>query len=606
VVVASLALPARVAGVPLTPDSFTVIAPPAMTMEAGQEAMLALHFKGNRFESAVSVTFPDLPAGITITPVGPGRSDQKSWRGVVRAAPGTPAHTAQITVQARAGGLGKEATFPLTITRPTSSTAVSQVSFAPKTTVGPSGTQPQTPNLPEPERLARLGDPVTAIPQAGTLAGGSGSVLPSDPDSAIRIEIPPTTERAILNSPVADNTLEGDKTVPEPIVLTAPFAPAPTPAPTPKEVAAAPPSDRYALMKALQGTALGDSLDGLRLRLSGWADVSYTASSVAHNQLPMGFNYLANNFLLQQNWIRFERTVVTSGTTEPTFGFRTDWILPGADYRFTAARGLFSGQLVANNGHPIIYGIDPIDFYVEGYFPTVGRGLDVKVGRFFAQVGVEANDAPSNALFSHAYTFIYNPFTHTGFMATLKLTDAWTVYGGLVLGSDVFIDPAAEPTFMGGVKWAPPQGPDTLAVNVMLCDGRFNVAEQFYNPNLVELIWTHRFNPRLTSTLHAAYAYQTNVPDLGFIWSLGVVNYLTYDFTPRLSGTTRLEFYDDAQGQRTGFSGLYTALTAGLTFKPYRFLTIRPELRYDYNPDSRPFQNNHGLFTASTDVIVRW
>src|SRR6266542_2027101 len=125
VVVASLALPARVAGVPLTPDSFTVIAPPAMTMEAGQEAMLALHFKGNRFESAVSVTFPDLPAGITITPVGPGRSDQKSWRGVVRAAPGTPAHTAQITVQARAGGLGKEATFPLTSARPTASTAVS-------------------------------------------------------------------------------------------------------------------------------------------------------------------------------------------------------------------------------------------------------------------------------------------------------------------------------------------------------------------------------------------------------------------------------------------------------------------------------------------------
>src|SRR5262245_46515328 len=133
---------------------------------------------------------------------------------------------------------------------------------------------------------------------------------------------------------------------------------------TPKAPAAPapPPPDRWALMKALQGTWAGDVLDGNRLRLSGWADVSFTASSDRHTNLPMGFNYLANQFLLQQNWIRFERTVVTDGTTEPTFGFRSDWILPGTDYRFTAARGLFSDQLTANDGQPNTYGIDPIQF----------------------------------------------------------------------------------------------------------------------------------------------------------------------------------------------------------------------------------------------------
>ncbi|MCI0461824.1 MAG: outer membrane beta-barrel protein [Gemmataceae bacterium] len=560
VVWAVLALAVRAAGQTAAPTpqaggAFTMTAPAAMTLESGQEAMLALHFQRDRFSGVIEVSFPGLPAGVTVAPAslpspdGQGRvvpGDRKSWRGVVRAAPGTTPRTVQITVHARSGALRKEAEFPITITRPSSPAAARA---------------PETTDSNDPGRL----DPSVAI-------------------------LPPLTVRL----------------PPEPVVLTAPFAPPPAPAPEPAPAAPAATSDRYALMKALQGTALGDALDGSRLRLYGWLDVSYTASSVAHNQLPLGFNYLANNFLLQQNWIRFERTVVTSGTTEPTFGFRGDLILPGADYRFTLPRGLFSGQLTANDGLPNTYGIDPISFYVEGYFPTVGRGLDVKVGHFWAQVGVEANDAPSNALFSHSYTFIYNPFTHTGALATLKLTDAWTVYGGLVLGSDVFIDPAAEPTFMGGVKWASPQGRDTVAFNVMLCDGRFNVAEQFYNPNLFELVWTHRLNARLLYTFHTAYAYQTGVPDLGFIWSLGFVNYLTYDFTPRLSGTTRLEFYEDAQGQRTGFRGLYSALTAGLTFKPYRFLVIRPELRYDYNSDSRPFQNNHGLFTASSDVIIRW
>src|SRR5262249_10364341 len=154
--------------------------------------------------------------------------------------------------------------------------------------------------------------------------------------------------------------------------------------------------------------------------------------------------------------------VVTSGTTEPTFGFRSDTILPGSDYRFTLARGVFGSQLTANHGLPATYGIDPIQFYGEAYFPTVGRGLDLKLGRIFCQYGVEANDAPSNALLSHAYTFIYDPFTHTGIMTTLKLTDAWSIQGGAMLGSDVFIDPADEPTGMGGLKWAPPGGRDSV------------------------------------------------------------------------------------------------------------------------------------------------
>ncbi len=129
-------------------------------------------------------------------------------------------------------------------------------------------------------------------------------------------------------------------------------------------------------MKCLQGTWEGSVLDSERVQITGWVDASYTASSADHSNLPLGFNYLANQFLLQQNWLRFERAVVTSGTDDPSFGFRFDTILPGADYRFTTARGLFSGQLTSRDGEPAPYGIDPIQFYGEAYFPTVGRGLE--------------------------------------------------------------------------------------------------------------------------------------------------------------------------------------------------------------------------------------
>jgi hypothetical protein len=371
--------------------------------------------------------------------------------------------------------------------------------------------------------------------------------------------------------------------------------------------AAAPPApDRWLLMKISQGTWIGTALDTERISISGWTEASFTASSVHDKQLPMGFNYLANQFAVQQNWLRFERFVVTNGTSEPTFGFRNDWILPGIDYRFTASRGLFSGQLTANDGEPNTYGIDPVQFYGEAYFPTIGRGLDIKVGRMFCQYGAETIDTLPNVLASHSYTFIYDPFTHTGIMGTLQLTPTWSVQLGVVLGPDVFIDPAASPYSMFSIKWAPPGGRDSVLLSGLLGSGRFNVAEEFNNPNIIDLVYIHTFNTQLTYSLDTLFGYQTNIPDIGAATWFSFVNYLTYKFTPRLSGTTRLEFFDDIDGNRTGFSGLYTALTVGLNFQPRKDIIFRPEIRYDFNDESRPFQGHHSVLTAATDITVRW
>ena len=191
-------------------------------------------------------------------------------------------------------------------------------------------------------------------------------------------------------------------------------------------------------------------------------------------------------------------------------------------------------------------------------------------------------------------------------LTTTKLTDAWTIQAGLVLGSDIFVDPAAEPTFIGTVKWTRSDQRDSVLLSVIAGSGRFNHRSNFHNPEVLDLVYTHQFNSRLTYNFESLLGYTTHVPDIGSAHWLGVLNYLTYNFTPRLSGTTRLELLDDEQGQRTGFSGLYTALTAGLSFRPRKSIIFRPEVRYDYNDDSRPYEGKHGLFTATTDVILRW
>lgn len=291
-----------------------------------------------------------------------------------------------------------------------------------------------------------------------------------------------------------------------------------TPAELPAElpvapIAAAP--DRWFLMKSLQGTYPGWLLDGNRVRVSGWTESSYAASSAANDNLPLGLNYRANEFLLQQNWLRVERPVITSGTVEPTFGFRSDTILPGTDYRFTLPRGLGNGQLTANDGEPGTYGIDLVQFYFEAYYPTIGLGLDVKIGRTYCQFGYETTDAPSNAFASHSYTFFYNPFTHTGIINTLQLTPAWSIQFGAVLGPDVVFDSAASPYSMFSVKWAPPNGRDSLLFAGMIGSGRYDVGEQFNNPNVLDVVYTHTINSRWSYALDAHVGYQTNVPDIG-------------------------------------------------------------------------------------------
>jgi hypothetical protein len=357
-------------------------------------------------------------------------------------------------------------------------------------------------------------------------------------------------------------------------------------------------------MQTLQGTWYGAMLDDHRLSVSGWTEAVFTASTDRHDQFPLGFNFRANNAQLTQNWVRIQRTVDQSATT-PTWGFRWDTILPGPDYRYTMARGLFSGQLTADHGAPNLYGIDPVQFYGEAYFPQVGRGLDVKVGRFFSQYGVESVDTTQNPFVSRAYAFINDPFTHTGVLTTLKLTDAWSVQNGLVTGSDIFIDPAANPTYIGGVKWARPDGRASALFEVIVGDGRFDQKHDFHNPEVFDLVLTRKLSDRLTWQLEGLYGFTTNVPGIGFANWFGVINYLSYQLDRNLTANARLEFFDDCQGQRTGFAGLYTAATAGMLYKPRPWVWLRPEVRIDHN-DGRPFEGKPVVGTAAMDVIIRW
>ena len=80
----------------------------------------------------------------------------------------------------------------------------------------------------------------------------------------------------------------------------------------------------------------------------------------------------------------------------------------------------------------------------------------------------------------------------------------------------------------------------------------------------------------------------------------------------RLGG--RFEWFRDADGTRTavlgrpGFRANFFETTLGVTYTPWRPVIIRPELRVDWSPDSRPYndQTKKVQFIPAFDVIVRF
>ena len=365
------------------------------------------------------------------------------------------------------------------------------------------------------------------------------------------------------------------------------------------------PEDPGLAMKLLAGTPAGDFLERRRLKISGYTDVSYTPSNKGGRIFPFGQNDFGREFLLQQNTLRLEK-LIDPDAKEITYGFRSDTILPGTDARTTVVRGLFDGQVRDAITNPKRVAFDPVQLYGILYDPNVGKGLELRAGRFFALFGAESIDPTLNLFGSRSYTFIFNPFTHTGGVATLKLSDEWTAQSGVVTGSDVFIDKAAHPTYIGSLKWADKDGKASLVGNVILGKGNYDIGEQFHNPQIVDFVGTYKITDKLAYTGEFLYGWTDKVPGIGFANWLGYVNYLSYSVGEKLSVNGRLEFFDDRQGQRTGTEGLYTAITGGVTYKPKPYLWIRPEIRYDTHQVGRPYQNDANLTTATLDVIFRW
>jgi Putative beta-barrel porin-2, OmpL-like. bbp2 len=127
--------------------------------------------------------------------------------------------------------------------------------------------------------------------------------------------------------------------------------------------------------------------------------------------------------------------------------------------------------------------------------------------------------------------------------------------------------------------------------------GRVNPFYASSYRNFYSLVVTHQWSEKLTEVVETDHVYDPKI--IGFstngkpssIYYAGLVHWVIYNFTDKLSGGWRSEVFWDPYGAATGSRSTFYEMSLVLTAKPKPWLWIRPEARYDWSQFTHPFSN---------------
>jgi hypothetical protein len=397
-----------------------------------------------------------------------------------------------------------------------------------------------------------------------------------------------------------------------------------------------PDTTRWPLMKAMQGTYIGDLLDSERIRTYGWINASANVSNAKNSNTPDSYWLVPNSVQLDQLVVRMERQVDSVQTDHIDWGFRST-VLFGTDYRYMTAGGWWpaSDQLLEHN---FLYGVDFTEQYFDLYVPWVAQGMIVRVGRWIACPDIETQFAPDNYMGTHSILFTFDTYTQSGVMATLMLNKQWTVQACINAGNDMAPwYKGAIPCGMFGVRWVSKDNNDSIyAVLNQINNAEFRHFTEDGQPsghdnfNYPVVTWQHRFDDRIHTKTEAYIMWQRNAelggtPSIGPLESFGggggdgtllpgmslaygTVNYTEFELSHKDFITVRNEWWKDERGMRSGFPGTYTSHAIGLTHNFTPELQVRPEIGYYRNWTNPAFDlgTKQGLILAGVDVTLRF
>ncbi|QDT03011.1 hypothetical protein K227x_13900 [Rubripirellula lacrimiformis] len=311
----------------------------------------------------------------------------------------------------------------------------------------------------------------------------------------------------------------------------------------------------------------------------GWSAGGWVQLGYSNKALP-AFNTYPDHLQLQQAWLFAEKSIDTSNGFD--IGGRIDYLY-GTDGPNTQAFGTDPRGWDNSWDNGGQYGHALPQLYAEAGYGD----LSVKLGHFYTIIGYEVVGATGNFFYSHAYTFNFSePFTHTGALATYNVNDDVTVWGGYSMGWDSGFDDNGD-AYLGGISLGLT---DKLQLTYAATAGRFG--ENRFNG--VETGYMHSIVADYAVTDSLQYIIQNDILSTedaaGALAreSFGINQYLVKTLNDCWAVGARFEWWN-AEGAGFGANGvgesdLY-ALTLGANYKPHANVTVRPEIRWDWDDD---------------------
>jgi hypothetical protein len=347
------------------------------------------------------------------------------------------------------------------------------------------------------------------------------------------------------------------------------------------------------------------NLKSYDLNVGGWASFGYTfnpSRPLDRSNGSVQFNNRANEFHLHQLGLFIEKQIDRSNQ-KWQIGGRFEFMF-GTDTPNTQASGHWDNNLVDSNSIRF-YDIALPQAYLEIFAPY-GKGVGAKLGHFYSIIGYESVPSPPNLFVSHSYSMKSSPFTMTGVLTSYPVNDLLTVQLGAVTGADNLDQYAGAWSFLGGFNLSNLSHTRDLTFSIL--DGDIDDTQPSHL-TYGYVMFHQAFAEQWHFILQHDYGFQQNARDGQNAEWYSLVNYLSYDISPKWTAGLRTEWFHDDDGTRfASLPGSYYALSATINWKPSAWLTLRPEIRYDWASGLTPFKDetrDHQLLLA-IDAVVRF
>lgn len=273
-----------------------------------------------------------------------------------------------------------------------------------------------------------------------------------------------------------------------------------------------------------------------------------------------------------------------------------------ADQKWNSNSNKFRGQ----RQNAALYGLSMPQAYFELFVP-ISYGLSIKGGHFYSPLSYESAMAPENFFYSHSYTFMYGePTTLSGLLFTQNLTGRFSLNFGITGGWDQWENPNHRISYLAGFHWNSCDKKTALDFNIQT--GRAGM-----NPGTrtnYSMIFSHKINPKLRYALQhnmgiwedgaiESVNFDNGITKLTDSKWVSITQYLYFDYSKTLSFGLRAEWFQDNKNARildmpgvSYFNGdgdiiaegkNYYTIALGANWKPAEYITLRPEIRYDWS-----------------------